>query len=197
MDGETEIGAEYDEVMKECEQHALNYLALADTPDHKNPRYSIPNLESIEQVRSDSELMLASIKWIKKAVSNHKSLLIEEGIKTPGMNDLVKETVLEALKTGYLFGELRFRFWQLSDVDRGRVARQHDERTLKRANAKISAKRAEFWRPYQREFQRLVSGGMKPAAARKTILDGMTKRGLVSERTGEPYTDEIVRRRLK
>ena len=203
MNGEIEIGAEYEELMKESERYALTYRALADAPDHKNRRYGFPDLASREEVRCDSERMLESIKWVKKAVSD----LVEEGIKTPDAeatneqanaigqaitkDDQIKETVMEAMKIGYLFGDLRRGYYELGDLDRGRAARKHDHQTLKRANDERSATRGEFWRPHQEDFQSLVSEGMRRDRARIVIGDRIAEGG------GETYSQKTLRKWLK
>ncbi len=203
MNGETEIGAEYEELMKESERYALTYRALADGPDHKNRRYGFPDLASREEVRCDSERMLESIKWVKKAVSD----LVEEGIKTPvadatneqanaigqaiTKDDLIKETVMEAMKIGCLFGDLRRGYYELGDINRGRAARKHDHQTLKRANDERSATRGEFWRSHQEEFQSLVSEGMRRDRARIVIGDRIAEGG------GETYSHKTLRKWLR
>ena len=95
-------------------------------------------------------------------------------------DDRIGEIVGHAFTHGLLIGQIAaaMEIWSKNGdyVQRGRVAKQHDDQTLKAANARISAERAEFWRPYQQEFQRLVSEGMKPDTARSEILSKWAER---------------------
>ena len=105
--------------------------------------------------------------------------------------DIVGQAYAHGLDTGYCLTVIDIMSAEANDIRRGSLAKQNDDQTLKVANDRRSASRADFWRPYQQDFQSLVSQGMKRARARSVIADLIPKPG------GEVYSDKTLRKWLR
>ncbi len=79
------------------------------------------------------------------------------------------------LEIGVLIGSLREILVAGDWALKGEKAEFNEQRTILAANAQRSADAARKWFPHQQEFQRLVSGGMKPDRARTEILGDWTE----------------------
>ena len=93
----------------------------------------------------------------------------------PKTREVLNEGFATCVEIGFALGQMTELVRYQKYATKGLIAEENEDRTILAANARRSADAAGKWLPHQQEFQRLVSGGMKPDRARADILGDWTE----------------------
>ena len=151
--------------------HHLRELWVGDlTDDLANIRYASvfeTLMAMLEYFDTASELQ----EVLEELLNAH----LEKLDVDPEIHKMLEASLANCVEIGFALGQMTelVRFQKFAT--KGMVAEENEQRTILASNARRSADAARKWLPHQHEFQRLVSGGMKPDRARTEILGDWTE----------------------
>ena len=131
--------------------------------------------ESVFEVLTETFKYLDTVCQLQEVLDELLNAHLEKLDVDPEIHKMLEENLATCVEIGFALGLITELVRYQKSATKGMIAEGNEQRTILASNARRSADAVRKWLPHQHEFQRLVSGGMKPDRARTEILGDWTE----------------------